>query len=376
MNKSISHLIRTYGLHMLVWSLFMAYEIGMIGFFVGRFGHPLAYLGHYLIIILTFYLWSDYAMKWSRKGHFEWLWRFPLVLTVFAFLFTGTNFCLDYVLIHFEIAPDNSSTVFTKTFVFKNIFRIIYILGFATGYHFLSTYQKEKQKTMALETQKLNHIIEEERMKRALSKSHNDFLKAQINPHFLFNTLDYIYYNVQNSSPEAADAILTLSDMMRYAVDANQQDEFIQLEEEIEQVEKLIYLYQLRKNMELHIILDFEPATRQLRIIPLILMTLVENIFKHGNVSDQKTGIFISTRIENHNLVIETRNARNLRNEFANSTHSGIRNIKERLKFAYGTGVKASFEARDNIFDANIQIPIQALELQGVRKNLLQTRSN
>ncbi|WP_084153154.1 sensor histidine kinase [Pedobacter jeongneungensis] len=361
MNKSISRWIYKNRIHLLVWSLFMIYEIGVIGLYVGKFGHPVSYLSHYILIILLFYTHSNILLKWALANNIKSIWRLPLILTFAVSVYIVSNFYLDQLLMYYKIAPANSVAVLNWRYAFQVIYRCIYILGFSTAYYFLATYLRERNLKEGLEKERLLLIINQERMQRALSKAHNDFLKAQINPHFLFNTLDYVYQNISINSPNASEAILTLSDMMRYAVDNNEQKEFILLGEEVEQVEKLVYLYQLRKNMELNIIIDISDEVKKTPFIPLVLITLVENVFKHGNVSNQEIGIYISARIEESNIVLETINALNLKPKSSTSLNSGLKNIRERLHFAYGHEVNASFRTVGDTFVSKIAIPLNII---------------
>lgn len=370
MNKSISQWFKKNQIHILVWSLFIAYEIGVIGLYVGKFGHPISYLSHYILIIILFYSHAGFFLKWALGKKIESIWRLPIILFLTIPAYIILNFYLDKLLMHYNIAPANSVEVLNWRYAGQVIYRCIYILGFSTAYYFLDTYLNERTLKEALVKERLHLIIDQERMQRALSKAHNDFLKAQINPHFLFNTLDYVYQNISINSPQAAEAILTLSDMMRYAVDNSEQKDFILLGEEIEQIEKLVYLYQLRKNMELNIIIDLVEEVKEIPFIPLILITLVENIFKHGDVSDQDVGIFISVRTENQFLILETLNAINHRPK-PTSLNSGLKNVKERLNFAYGTDATACFETVQNTFVSKIVVPLDKIIQQNNTRQLL-----
>jgi sensor histidine kinase YesM len=375
MIKSISQWFKKNAIHFLIWSVFIAYEIFVVGILIGKFGHPIAYGTHYILIAVFFYGFSNYLLPWAVTRKYTLLWRVPLVLIVWVGIFIFLNFELDKVLLAYGMAPMKAVMKITWNYAYQIIFRAVYILGFSSAYYFFSVYVKQRNLAENLEKQRLHQIIEEERMKRALSKSQNDFLKAQINPHFLFNTLDYVYQHVHFDSPEAGEAIMALSAMMRYAVDANESGEYIKLGDEMEQVDKLIYLYQLRKNMELPIITDFSEAAMEIRFIPLVLMTLVENIFKHGNVTDTQIGIFISVRIENEQLVIETLNALNIQSH-RNSTRSGLKNIRQRLQFAYGKDIDCNFTEAEGAFRAIVSIPLNRITHQEQRKLLLQTQPN
>jgi LytS/YehU family sensor histidine kinase len=110
------------------------------------------------------------------------------------------------------------------------------------------------------------------------------FLKAQINPHFLFNTLNNLYSFVINQSPKAPEIILHLSGMLDYILYRSQEKQ-VALGEEIENIENFIALEKIRYGERLQVDFCFE-GNRHSLISPLILLSLVENAFKHGASGD------------------------------------------------------------------------------------------
>jgi len=360
MNKSISAPLRRYWVHLVAWILFITYEIWVIWALNGALSTPWNYGLHYLVIILWFYLAGNLVLPWTFQANLAWLWKSPLSAFALYVIFILSNYALDYLLVHFRLVPISKHFPLDRTYMGKILFRFVYILGIALAYFYIKNYIGQKNLSAEMEKRQLEMVIEGERTKRALSKAHNDFLKAQINPHFLFNTLDYVYHSINQSCQEAADAVMTLSQMMRYAVESSEQDEYIPLGMEMDQVEKLIHLYQLRRNRELNIILDFDPRAAELRFIPLVLITLVENIFKHGDLNDALTGIQIGVFLQESMLVIETVNAV-AKTTGGQSTRAGLNNITERLNFAYGEAANCEFKGDGQRFITRIAVPVSAL---------------
>lgn len=121
--------------------------------------------------------------------------------------------------------------------------------------------------------------LEKEKMATELK-----FLKAQINPHFLFNTLNNLYSNVVNQSPKAPDMIMRLSGILDYVLYQSQKP-FVPLQEEVQTIENFLELEQIRYGERLQV--DFQTqGTLGLPISPLILLSMVENAFKHGASGD------------------------------------------------------------------------------------------
>ena len=180
-------------------------------------------------------------------------WKLVLAILLELSVYVLICFADDKILYSLHLIKLTRPLNLDYVFCIRNLYRGVYFTAISTGYYFLKTYIKEKQKSAEIEKQRLNEIILRQKAEQELTIAHNAFLKAQINPHFLFNTLDFIYYQVMEVSPKAADAIIALADMMRYAIDADKAGEFINMGEEIDQVINLIYLNQIRKNGEVNL---------------------------------------------------------------------------------------------------------------------------
>ena len=375
MKKTISAWLGIYWLHILIWSLFVSYEVVAVGLMVGSFGNPVNYISHYLITIFIFYLSAAVVLPYASIHKAHALWRVPLGVFFLFAAFLLANYATDLLMIRYSFVSRSGEFPLTWAYSSKILYRWVYVFGFSAAYFFLKTYLLERGKRESMEKLRLEKIIEEEKMKRALSKAQNDFLKAQINPHFLFNTLDFIYHSISELSHEASEAVMALSEMMRYAVDSGDLEDSIVFGEEIEQVEKLIYLYQLRKNMELKIMTYFGDGVMELRFIPLVLLTLVENIFKHGDVGHAVHEIRITAEIVDSKLVIETSNALNLISRSLGKG-AGLKNIGERLRFAFGGDITFSYGKQGDLFKTSIAVPVNRVLQQQERKILLTTNLN
>ncbi|MBL0031607.1 MAG: histidine kinase [Bacteroidetes bacterium] len=117
-------------------------------------------------------------------------------------------------------------------------------------------------------------------------------LKSQINPHFLFNTLNNIYATAIDTSPKAADMVDRLSDMMRYTMKDTQQN-FVLLEDELNYIDNFIELQKLRLDRSVKLEYHTLEIIPVLQIAPMLLIPFIENAFKHGVNSEQKSWIII-----------------------------------------------------------------------------------
>ncbi|WP_378982795.1 sensor histidine kinase [Pedobacter lithocola] len=334
--------------HFIGWAAFLFYEIVIVGFYTGKFGALGTYIFHYFINISIFYIHSVYVLRYGFKNPRQIIWRIPLflILEVSAYLLI-IYAAYVYVNQYTHIITSNQPVINLQFFL-GGLFRSVYFIIFGTGYYFLVTFIKERKKTESLEKQRLNNIIQ-------LAKSENAYLRAQIQPHLLFNTLDFIYQNARDNSPVAAETIIALSGMMRYAVDSKHKEEFIELGDEIDQVENLINLHQLMANHTLQLRFWYDDEIRQERIIPMVLITLVENIFKHGDLTKPAE---ITLLINEINIVFETKNAIRKLNSSIKRNGTGIDNIHKRLKYTYGSKATLKYYFDDNEH-FNIKITIE-----------------
>jgi len=184
---------------------------------------------------------------------------------------------------------------------------------------------------------KQRKILEEQKMQLEVEKStaNFNFLKAQINPHFLHNTLNFLYAKSLPYSDELSEGILTLSDIMRYALsEGNAKDGKAPLKDEIEHVRNVIKINQLRFSNKLNVNFEVEGVLNGYTIIPFVLITLVENAFKHGELKNTDDPIDIKLHVGDNRLYFYCRN-RKKNGPKELSTGIGLQNIQKRLDLAY-----------------------------------------
>ncbi|WP_421943751.1 sensor histidine kinase [Pedobacter sp.] len=327
--------------HFIFWTVFIFYEIVIVGLYAGQFGEPGRYIFHYMINIGIFYCHANLVLKYGLENLKSAIWKVPLylILETIAFLLV-MYIAYNYVNRYTHIITIKEVEI-NRTFFLGGLIRALYFIVFGTAYYFLVTFFKERKKTENLEQQKLHNIIQ-------LAKSENAFLRAQIHPHLLFNTLDFIYQNAKDNSPVAAETIVALSEMMRYAADSNYKDEFVLLGDEIEQAENLINLHQLRNGHTLQIRFWYDDEVKTEQIIPMVLTTLVENIFKHGDLSKLEQPAEISIIKTENSLELKTKNL--IKPEFQQGKRSGtgMDNITKRLSYTYGLNANIKSYIDDN----------------------------
>ncbi|MBL7711841.1 MAG: histidine kinase [Chitinophagaceae bacterium] len=161
------------------------------------------------------------------------------------------------------------------------------------------------------------------------------YLKAQINPHFLFNTLNSIYSLAIQGSEATADAVVQLSSMMRYILTEASKD-FVDLAKEVEYISNYIALQKTRLSDNVCFDFSVEGQTGQKRIAPLLLIPFIENAFKYGVNPDEDCAIDIRLRIAAQELTLDVYNKKvKLRAEHNESSKVGIDNTRKRLDNLY-----------------------------------------
>lgn len=185
----------------------------------------------------------------------------------------------------------------------------------------------------SLRNQVLREQILEE--KRRHTEDELVWLKNQINPHFLFNTLNNISALVMIDADRAQDCISRLSDMLRYAMYETSR-QFVPLNREIEFMKDYVSLMKLRCNNKTIVKADFDAESNNAQIAPLLLISLIENAFKHGVSSNQPSVISISLKEKDGVL---TFNCENTNHAKGSTDHSGsgigLTNMKRRLELLY-----------------------------------------
>ena len=127
-------------------------------------------------------------------------------------------------------------------------------------------------------------------VKMKLAQSENAYLQQQMNPHMLFNSLAFIHSTVYKISHEAAENVILLTDILRFSIEETDADGKIQLSSEAEQIENMIKINAYRFDHSLRISYIIEGDLTGHKIIPLVLMTLTENIFKHRRSAAERSG--------------------------------------------------------------------------------------
>ncbi|GAB3244162.1 histidine kinase [Hymenobacter seoulensis] len=214
----------------------------------------------------------------------------------------------------------------TQTFVNLRIFLAV---GVFRGVYFYACSLVYAAVKYALRTQYQLRIQE-----RGLLEADIAFLKSQINPHFLFNALNFLYAQVYPLSEPTAKSVLLLSDIMRYALNEGGEQGKVMLDKELQHLRNYVALNQLRFGHQLQVQLQVQGSTQFLLILPLVLITFVENCFKHGELFDPAHPVLVQVRVQENQLTFFTSNRKH-GGPVEHSTGIGLDNTRRRLAAFY-----------------------------------------
>jgi two-component system LytT family sensor kinase len=304
-------------IHIICWLMLLSY------FYLGDLlhgGSKPSYFGYSMnfVQIVEFYICYLWVYpRFLRKGKI-----FQLIggIVVAMAAFIGLRYLVEEVLYLKFLGIHNYSSSTTALYYIQDnlYFGSSYIIVAAAIWSSESAFKAERIHTK----------LKEEAVKAELA-----FLKSQINPHFLYNTLNYIYSLAIPVSDKMASAVLRLSDLMRYTLTENE-DGKVSLEKEVEYLASYIELFRMRFEPAFHVSFKVEGSNLQLRIASLLLIPFVENAFKHGITANPETPVRILLQVDSKKLYFEVENKVS-QHQKDKSSGIGLMNVHRRLELIY-----------------------------------------
>lgn len=229
--------------------------------------------------------------------------------------------------------------------IFRGVQILVAVLLFAVGASVklvTEWYKNEKVKAL-IETQKINTEL--------------SFLKTQLNPHFLFNSLNSIYSLANKKSDATTDAIVTLSELMRYMLYETDK-EYVLLKKEIEYIKNYISLQNLRLKDSSGVRFNVH-GNLEHYIEPLLLISFIENAFKYGTDYTGKTNINIQISIEENNLILNIKNYISVKEKQKNNSGIGLQNVKSRLNLLYPSAHVLTINQSENEYSVELVLNLK-----------------
>jgi hypothetical protein len=202
----------------------------------------------------------------------------------------------------------------------------------------------------------VRYIIDRDRFYKATINAKElemELLKGQLNPHFLFNALNNIYSHLITGSSNGQELILKLSELMRYILDSNKK-ELVSLSDEVKFIENYIAFERERLGARCEIRFTKNIADGNLKLAPLLLFTFIENAFKHGTLSMNKSEIDISLTSSGNTIELKVSNP--FQKSELDSTKIGLQNTVRRLELLYPETHKLIISENDSRYNVHLTI--------------------
>ena len=201
--------------------------------------------------------------------------------------------------------------------------------------------------------------VQMEKARRRQVEAELNLLQSQVNPHFLFNTLNNIYAQNLSDHESANDMILHLADLMRYQTESSRKTR-VKLGEEINFLHHYISLEKkrLNANTEVQFTVD-APESSEVFLPPMLFVPFVENAFKHGIGIDPGNFIRIELSARGEEIIFDLKNSLPQRKQAAQSTRTGLHNVKKRLDILYPDQYQLLIEPGERSYSTRLVIPVK-----------------
>jgi len=344
------------------WGVFMIMQLGFARVFGDMSGNQihdnLDETSTIVMIILLGLVLTHYSRPFmARWGWKELSWRaiVPRVLAmaaVLSLLWTVLGYGYTYGVLQMPWPPKYAPAIILLLSWFNGIFLLAGWLCLYFFYHILD---------------RLNRMqVEQLRLVASVREAELRALKSQVNPHFLFNSLNSLRALIDEDAPRAREAVTRLANMLRYSLQSGQL-ETVPFEDELRIVEDYLALEQIRHENRLRVRWEIDDNVRHHPVPPMLLQTLVENGVKYGiNVRREGGELCVSARVVAGSLHIQVTNPGDLSAPSSasaaragSSTGVGLRNASERLKLLFGDQATLQLNSlAGGLVAAEVRIPL------------------
>lgn len=183
------------------------------------------------------------------------------------------------------------------------------------------------------------------------------FLKAQLNPHFLFNSLNSIYSLANKKSDDTTEAIITLAELMRYMIYETDK-ELVPLQDELNYIKNYISLQNLRLKDSSGVRINIYGKIDH-KIEPLLLISFIENAFKYGTDYNGKTDIRIRIEVKDDNLDFEVSNYVSMHKKDLQNSGIGLKNVVNRLNLQYSKSHTLTFKEENKQYKVRLLLKLK-----------------
>jgi len=297
------------------------------------------FLSVFIVYVINFYTFCDWFLH-KKKIHFYFL-SIPFSLLIFA----GVRYVIQEVIVYHIIGIHNYDVRDLEWgyYIRDNFFFGLPAVIFSALSYLFWQFQSTQQYNQEL-------LLENK-------KAEFQMLKAQVSPHFLFNTLNSFYSQLILKDDEMASDVLVLSDLLRYVITETEKDEAI-LSKEIQFIQNYIHLQKKRFEDQLYLDFSVEGNYGSEKILSSALIHFIENVFKHGKLNNPEQKASIAIKVKEDFLEISTFNYC-VNGENYSSTGIGFENLIKRLEYMYKDKFVLEKTEENNTFKTYLKIPLK-----------------
>jgi len=265
-----------------------------------------------------------------------------------ALIISATWIILGYfIVIQFPYTKDTDVVFLQSTLIWKFLFGIVFYLAVAVFYYFEIYYSRYQEK-----------LLNEAELKASITEAELKSLKFQINPHFIFNSLNSITSLTMFDAEKAHEMTIKLSNFLRYTLAKNDKQK-VKLIDEIKNVKLYLDIEKIRFGDKFELIEEIDQKAYDFEVPSMILQPLFENAIKYGVFeSIEKVNIYLTVKEEEEYLHISVSNNYELKTTSKKGEGIGLSNIRNRLKLFYEQDNLLDIRDNNNIFKVSIYIPL------------------
>jgi two-component system, LytTR family, sensor kinase len=366
--------MKPYQKHIFSWFLYIFYTF-IVSLILLPDADYVDFLFSHSICICFFYAFYNVIELFNKRKFFKSIFLFLVVLLTFGLI--------RYIIIYYILFPIGHASFYQafewSSFLLECIAFITQYSIYSIGYWFANSalikerklryveYQQHVMERGQLKLEEQNLILNQNNQqllfdKQLLEKKQLQteaaFLRSQINPHFLQNTLNFLYGKTRKHASELSEGVLLLSEIMHYSLEATKNTEDVTtLKDEVRHLQNLINLQQLRFSNQLYIELATTGNWEQVKLPPLTLITLAENAFKYGEMHDAKTPVTICLHVTEQEQQLHYKVTNKKKTGPVEVSYGiGHENIRNRLSMRYQNRFELQTKDEDDIYTVNLTI--------------------
>ncbi len=308
-----------------------------------------------VVTTVMFYSISWIISQWTARGRF-----YPLLLFLVAgyVWWASLTYAVSYVVYHHVERDDTYFDTYLDLVLgggFFSLFSVEMFPVFVLDYIFLVSIPVSPKLVKSL----MDQANKKTRLERDHLAMELNFLKAQISPHFLFNTLNSIYRMAEKNDPLTSGTVFRLAGMMRYLLYESQDDKVL-LEKELAFISAYIDLVKIKYGGNVRLEVHISPVTAPYRVTPHLLIPFVENALKHGPERSRKNAwVTIDFNLEDDRLTFKVANGVHPHIEKSPVGGVGLANVRKRLDLHYPRNYDLQIEETETAYYVNLMIKLK-----------------